>query len=168
MFLTPEQRKELIAHLAGVIPAERIPVALVSLDQACSVDDRDWMLDLHRAKSAIAEHGQALLELLDDGKTVQRFLDELRAIVDDARIEAEWTSPLRRRPGRPADNRRAAIVLSAYRIYPRGAAKKTYGSHFEQTVAMLLRFIGHHITDVHGLIVRVLAEKPLGVKRRPA
>jgi hypothetical protein len=177
-FFTPEQRDALDAHLAGVLSEGVRLDALAALDWACAVaraslqpnrerEIRDALSLRRRHCHDVAHHAEALAALLRTERPLWNTasidwpaLDNmLAAVVASARVEAP-PAPRGSRRGRPSTTWRDQLIAVAFSVYPAGEAKKTAGSHFEQTVEMLLEFLNAEIADTHGLVRDALSRCP--------
>jgi hypothetical protein len=80
--------------------------------------------------------------------------EHLAWLADVARQEAETH---RRRRGRPSETGwRNKLINRVWDAYPPARATRTRGGHFEETIEMLLKWIGDEPEDVHDVVVAAL------------
>lgn len=186
MFLTPEQVDGLRDHLTGMVPESDpdgadLDAAVLAIDRAASACARNKMpSDLKRQRHAgrvhvekLAAAADQLRELLDiefvGDQGIQPLVmhngawPELATTLRDVAARARGVaSMLTPQPGerRPPDEHRDILISVIFSVYPPGTATKSRGSHFEQTVEMVLGdFLGRDV-EVHGLIRDALRRQP--------
>lgn len=179
--LTDEQVLELRKQLRGVVKVADLDTAIVEIDEAAaacrrsplgtvfdgSMQRRLWKNEA-RLRRQIAYFASRLGGLVADvDPRLGDFRPEipsfdwpalqegLRLLASAAAAEAAAFQPTIQR-GAPPDWLRDRLINLIHAVYPPGAAKKSDGSHFEQTVAMVLRFIDREPGDVHGLVIAAL------------
>ena len=183
LFLTADQEADLRAHLVPILGVgEALERALFNLDCACFLATDH----IESAKKVEAERkvAQETRRRHAHHKTIARLAGKLRerlgieppeAASDDidwatvdtllarvahaAATDASLTGP--RRPGRTPLYWRDNLIAFAFACYPAGVALKSADSHFEQTVELLLGFLGHpDPANVHDALVDALARQP--------
>jgi hypothetical protein len=181
--LTPAQAHELREHLGSVLKVNDLDWAVAAIDMAASICFRGGAESYQRAEAlrraesylreqeasdrerhehsrAVAEHADALVALLSGERPAWAALIEpLRGVAQQAGIEADAYRP-QAGAGRRADRWRDDLIATIYSVYPADTAKKTADSHFEQTVELVLGYIGREIENVHGLILAALNRTP--------
>jgi hypothetical protein len=158
--LTNERERKLRAHLRSGLDETQTERIVRVARCACSwtVAERlngPWWRDVTaqarseyrrqfaRIGSLAAELRDVLLETGDGDvhrdEWYKRLSAELKALGDEATREAQR---LTRKPGSPDSHHwRHSLIRAVYEAFPPGKAKKTMGSHFEMTVALLLTFV---------------------------
>jgi hypothetical protein len=130
---------------------------------------------VHRHFAGVAAHARALKDALavepplwdTEGIDWLAFHATLERVLKSAAAEAEASQPRKGRGRRPEEWRDKLIAV-VYHHYPESKAKIADSSHFERTVAMLLRFLAASVEDVHGAIVdarRRCPESPVIIAR---
>ncbi len=173
-----EQRADLDSHLAEIVPDDarrRVAVeVLESMAGLCiiSASEAKEVADALRAHYLeISKTARRLKKLLQEDVSLQytiavgpaprpRLLDKWEAPFVMQQLHrlsagAADVIPIATR-GTPRDVHRDNLIAMIYSLYPPGAAKKTQGSHFEQTVEMVLQFVGRDIQNIHGLVLAAL------------
>ena len=97
---------------------------------------------LHTALSELASsafsrslHG---LDIIDLGARLSRLIELARTVTGSEHINGR---------GRPRNQRVDDLIAYVWDLYPKGAAKKGAGSHFERTIHMLLGFLNFYRRD---------------------
>ena len=169
--LSPDERREITEHLSthigpkaidGAVTATAIALLIARAGLDGSTTERSELY------AEIRHHAECLRELMARIGDLERQapwerMEELgvSSKLFDTLLEAVIsTFPPVERPGRKGGRPRKAwrdrMIAMVFAGYPTGAAKKSHGSDFEETVAMLLRMLGEEVGDVHGAVVDAL------------
>lgn len=89
----------------------------------------------------------------------KRLDADLETLIRSASVHAE-SKPAKR--GAPPLEWRDNLISVVFSVYPMSRAKKSDGSHFEQTVSLLLEFLGLPLSDPHKQIEQSLRRKTRG------
>lgn len=163
-FLQPKMRQELTTHL-GKIDKLNVDLALWGIDLMCSAA-KNWkntpMREIRKngmRYKAVVRHTDKLVRLLkeisDNRFAPSRFVEMLVYL---SRRAADRSLVYEIEPGRgrkPIEWRDDLIEI-VYRCYPSGSVVKSDGSHFEETIEMILGYIDKEVSDVHSVVMDAL------------
>jgi hypothetical protein len=175
--LEPHQERALMRHLSdGYLELKEIdrlafaircywPEVQASILYGSEVREQRTVSHRHFAK--MAAHARGLQEALSAERPLVNtcgvdwagFDAALKRVLKSAEMEVEASQPRRGRGRRP-EEWRDELVAVVYAHYPETKAKLAEESHFEKTVALLLRFLAADVEDVHGLIVDARRRRP--------
>jgi len=175
-FLTDRQSADIRRHLATVLPFDHLASALFAIDWACAWAAVEIKIgpEACRQMGASRDHFQQVFEAANALRyrlAIERplsrtgdldweaFDDGLARVIDSALDHVGPARPRARR-GRPPLDWRDRVISVVFSLYPEGAAKKTAGSHFEQTVEIVLELLDHEVADIHSVIVDALKRRP--------
>lgn len=179
--LSVQQATDLVEHLSGALPAAGIPSAIAAIDLAhfnaesalrwgAALEDEnetywDTVQAIARASSTLrarlkgawrsAEDRREHIVLVGsagiDWPALDKALEILAAAADER--------PTRGGRGRPSVKWRDRLISVVRSVYPTGAPTGL-NSHFEQTVEMLLDFLGQDLQNVQRTIRSALRRQP--------
>jgi hypothetical protein len=184
---SPEQRADLEHNLKEILAGESLNKGLIAVAIAFG-EARIFIEHRHELKSlndadrehfaAVLHHASALQALLSERRPTRhlssrlwapfdeelsrltlRFRTGLAAIAQSA-AQHVWGTQLATGPGRTPEVWRDRLIATVYHVYPPGTAKKAQGSHFEDTVDLLLRMLGQPVSDVHSVVLGALKRCP--------
>lgn len=174
LFFTVEMERALRTHLSCVIEGETLNHAMVTLDLECDIASRGttalsrrkfWReldQDLDRFVRAIdaveammhRPNVGAAFATVDEMADLFECITRVRKNTESARAYADVQLASR---GRPRKLWRDNLVHRVYSIYPKGSAAKSHGSHFEETVGLLLGYLKREVDDVHSAVMDALS-----------
>ncbi|WP_242344006.1 hypothetical protein [Anaeromyxobacter terrae] len=176
--LSQARQIELADHLAGaldVLEAAQVFYAIEHWFAALGVYTPEVQDDAETSRRCCAEmevHARGLRDamrgetLIDraglcraagiEWPDIEKFLE---TISQSAARLAEGPQP-RGRGGAPPVEWREDLIALVHAHYPRGKATATRYGHFENTIELLLGYLGEELEDLHVQIVRTLARKP--------
>jgi hypothetical protein len=177
-FLSDAQQAELRGHLAKRLEPDHVEWMLGAIDTqsaSAAVDisegkaRREVLASKAAHHGAILEHATALRVLLKIERPLTVGIcptvwDPLEAtlwqIVGALRAHLEGTTPRPTRRGRKPEEWRDRLIALVFNLYPPGLAAKTADGHFEETIGMLLGYLGVEVNDVHSVVLDALARHP--------
>jgi hypothetical protein len=180
-FLDSGQQTDLTELLSTVLTGDPLIDAVAAIDFACAWAESEIRLEKKtpgwtRAErgvrfkhfSALLVHATAVQDLLRANRrplpgTIDldwtAFDDALATVINSTRREVAAARPGSKR-GRPPEEWRDRLITVVFSVYPVGAAMKTTGSHFEETVRMLLEYLGRELEDIHSVTLDALHRQP--------
>lgn len=169
LFLNERQRDELSKHLDSISGMD-VESTIEMIDAACFFAKHNPEVPAPKIRKWIAEYTQIrraasklvpLLSVHDFPKDLAiRIIEDLENLIRLASARERscsfWVGGGR---GRKSIIWRDDLIALVFGRYPRGAAKKSVGSHFEQTIEMILGYLNKEVSDVHGVIVDALRRR---------
>jgi hypothetical protein len=173
--LTPEQERALNAHLRLGLPDPDAKRLFAAIDHwlfygpwSATPEAQEWHADNRARSGRIAQLARALRCELEAEREREGIIvhgldwPSLGASLERiATTAARLTgTPQAPKPGRRTLTWRENLIALVQAHYPSGKLSRSRGSHFEETIAMVLRFLGESLGDLHGQIIRTLKRRP--------
>ncbi len=173
--LTPEQERALDAHLRLRLPAPDAKRLFAAIDDwlfygpsSATPDAQEWHAANRARSSRIADlarnlraelHAEHEAEgIIAHGVDSPALDASLEKVIMMAARLAGASRPARRGP-RTLGWREDLIGLVCAH-YPPDKLSRARGSHFEETIAIVLRVLGESLGDLHSQIIRTLKRRP--------
>jgi hypothetical protein len=175
--LDAEQEMLLKAHLLEVLTEDDLRRVLPFLDEVLGIarvqikhpeEYKAVRKQHYKHMTLILKHARALAALLEvQMPTAQLnhggyeiFQDRLDFLIHCAERDIESLRVRDGRKGRPSFEWRDSLIATVFHSYPKGKATKTDGSHFQQTIELLLQFLGREVENTHDVLVDALRRHP--------
>ena len=177
IFFSEQQQEDVRVHLSELLGGDELKDALAAIDFACAYAEVEMLKspgEWREHFDAKAWHFSRMLTFARNLRSSlrtepplwntanldwEKFDSALDQVIDSAQ-EHSRTEERPTRRGRPPEGWRDRLISVVHSIYPPGTAKKRVGSHFEDTVEILLGLLGREVEDVHTVILDALRRRP--------
>jgi hypothetical protein len=163
-FLKPKQAYKLLNHLAQKLDPDYSAYVTRRIDADCSnyihrIDfDAENIPDLSELKESALKIAESLHWSVFNLWEREALPDEHQLLSFAAMLERKQAvyETLKRKQGGQQKQHRDELISRIYSYYPNGSAKKTRGSHFEQTIEMVIGFLEPPPKDIHKTILNAM------------